>query len=1124
MDDLLLPSLADLADRALAGLGLAPHDQATRLIRLHTPLGPNLLLAEDLNAWEAVLPQPGPSAAELAGRLGLATSASRWSAGSAHFVHDSAQAGTRLVLHALCADATLEPESLVGLPALVELLCPDSLPGIDASLRPWHGHIAAAAWLGSDGGFARLRLVIEPWLAWLAQGQDARLHQGQTVPQVLDTVFSRRTGQALPNGSSLAPAWRWALADPDAYPQRSLCAQAHECDLAFVLRLMREEGLVAWWEHAGDATSDTLGAHTLVIADHASALPASAQATVRFTASDHTLGEDSLTQLVDTRRAAATRIALTSRDHRSGDASALGHRPVDTLVDSVTEDTPAEGAPDPVLADHPGAYAYPTLAHGQQRARAHAEAQQAASTRGLARGPWRRAQAGTWFTLAGHPRHGLGGLDPLAPPAGSGEFVVLAAQHRARNNLAADERARVWALDQVLAKALQAQGSEDPVARAALDGDPSRHPDADERLHEAALLLQPLDAPLRLAPGAQPAQDLFELHATDAFGSPEAMLDADVTAACTATAIVVGAGEAVHTDRDGRIRVQQHWQRGADASHRLTHPDGTDDAPAGPGSHTWARVGHWLAGANWGAVFTPRSGQEALLSHLGARLDRPLVLGTLYNGEGSPDAQCNSVVAGAARSSGNAPAWFPGTERPEDATELEGHAHDAVLAGWRSQALSTSAAGLGGCNQIVFDATPGQGRVELGSYSSPGEPTARLQLGHLLHQDGNQRLAPRGHGLDLSSPDHGALRAGSGLLLSAHARAPSTSTGQQLDCREPQDLLQTAQDLQQSLADTAQQHLARLSDEPAVAGGSAQNQTTQLPVQQGLHGLHESLAGTLTTSQGEAPTTTDPQASPAIDGGQGTVPAWSRPDLLLAAPSGVQMATPAHALFAAGTHFSSTAGQDINLLAQASHALAARNGLVLFTYGQPSNPTKPTSETGITLHAASGSVHLSLNSGAAHIAADQAIDITSTSANASVLSPTELHLVAGGAAVEIKGDTIELKAPSPIEVHAGMKNWTGAASADVNRLSLKSALGLNEPARYSQSVNVAALLGRKVSDQCVNARLTYRAFDAKGKLLAQGLLDAQGSTQPIYTDTPQKVRLSLGDGQWVKVSDADHGV
>src|SRR5699024_1750181 len=48
------------------------------------------------------------------------------------------------------------------------------------------------------------------------------------------------------------------------------------------------------------------------------------------------------------------------------------------------------------------------------------------------------------------------------------------------------------------------------------------------------------------------------------------------------SAIVVGAGEPVHTDRDHRIIVQQHWQRGQNAANRLDHPREAN-APADAG-------------------------------------------------------------------------------------------------------------------------------------------------------------------------------------------------------------------------------------------------------------------------------------------------------------------------------------------------------------------------------------------------------------------------------------------------------------------------------------------------------------------------------------------------------------
>jgi type VI secretion system secreted protein VgrG len=218
------------------------------------------------------------------------------------------------VVHALSTDAHLELKQLIGQPALLELLCQDSR----SELRPWHGHVVAAALVGSDGGLARYRLVIEPWLALLDRRVDSYVFQDMTVPQIIDEVLGDYGDQ-----TPLAPAWRWDLADSSVYPRRSLCLQYQESDLDFVLRLMREEGLVAWWEHTGDADGTTLGSHTLVLADHNAALAANRQSEVRFTASDHTLGEDSLTHWRDLQRVSSARVALQSWDHRS-----LSSRPV----------------------------------------------------------------------------------------------------------------------------------------------------------------------------------------------------------------------------------------------------------------------------------------------------------------------------------------------------------------------------------------------------------------------------------------------------------------------------------------------------------------------------------------------------------------------------------------------------------------------------------------------------------------------------------------------------------------------------------------------------------------------------------------------------------------------------
>ena len=186
---------------ALAAGGPLQHQ---RLLRLHTPLGPDVLVAERVDVDEAIAPHAVPLP------------------GAGEEPDDAPATGLRLVVHALSVDAHLALEPLIGQPALVELLTPHSR----TALRPWHGHITRAARLGSDGGLARYRLVIEPWLGFLAHRQDSWVFQDRTVRQIVEEVFAdyRAPGR-------LAPAWRWELADETVYSARSLCVQYQESDL-----------------------------------------------------------------------------------------------------------------------------------------------------------------------------------------------------------------------------------------------------------------------------------------------------------------------------------------------------------------------------------------------------------------------------------------------------------------------------------------------------------------------------------------------------------------------------------------------------------------------------------------------------------------------------------------------------------------------------------------------------------------------------------------------------------------------------------------------------------------------------------------------------------------------------
>jgi type VI secretion system secreted protein VgrG len=541
----------------LAALGGAP-TQKHRLVKLHTPLGPDVLLAERIDLHEAIVPTPEPEAG----------------------------AGFRIEVHALSTDAHLELKRLIGQPVLVELLTAASR----TQLRPWHGHVTEAAVVGSDGGLARYRLVIEPWLAFLGRRRDSWVFQDRTVPQIVEDVFADYQGMG-----TLVPEWRWDLADPEVYPRRSLCIQYQESDLDFVWRLMREEGLFAWFEHeAGDPAH-----HRLVIADHNGAFASNAQPRVRYTQSGAALKDDSLIRWERAAAVHTTSLELASWDYRG------------VVLRSAAETGSAAPVPELQAIDMPGVYAYESLEQGQRLARVQMQAIDGLRERVHASGPWRGAAAGTTFTLTDHPLHD--GLDDARD-----RHVVLHAHHCARNNLSADVRAQ-----------LQKRIGAEPERRLAND--------TDEPLHECRLVVQRAAVP--------------PVRATtrDAQGQPDARLNPRPTVHGLQTAIVTGEGGPIHTDRDHRIKVQFHWQRGERASHGLGAPEGDNNAPASDASGTWVRVGEAIAGANWGANFTPRVGQEVVVAFVGGDIDRPVVVGSVYNGAGQVDAQGNQIAAGAPR-------------------------------------------------------------------------------------------------------------------------------------------------------------------------------------------------------------------------------------------------------------------------------------------------------------------------------------------------------------------------------------------------------------------------------------------------------------------------------------------
>ena len=146
---------------------------------------------------------------------------------------------------------------------------------------------------------------------------------------------------------------------------------------------------------------------------------------------------------------------------------------------------------------------------------------------------------------------------------------------------------------------------------------------------------------------------------------------------------------------------------------------------------------------------------------------------------------------------------------------------------------------------------------------------------------------------------------------------------------------------------------------------------------------------------------------------------------------------PASSVYSAGNTISLVAAQDAQHLAQANHATAVKGGLVFYTYGKATDPSKPNQETGIQMHAASGSVNTQSQSGATRLTADKAVEVSSTIAMVRITAPNHILMTAMGAALDIQAGSITLKGPGKVEFKAAMKNIGGPGSASQS-LALKA--------------------------------------------------------------------------------------
>jgi type VI secretion system secreted protein VgrG len=160
--------------------------------------------------------------------------------------HEQISVPFHLHLDMASEDHNIDFASIVGQGATVTIAL------ADGSQRHLHGIVTRFAQGGRDDRFSLYRAELRPRLWLLSMNVDCRIFQNQSVPDIIEAVFSDLgfTDYTLQLSASYQPM--------------DYCVQYNESAFAFVSRLMESAGIFYFFTHED-------GNHTLVMADGSSA-------------------------------------------------------------------------------------------------------------------------------------------------------------------------------------------------------------------------------------------------------------------------------------------------------------------------------------------------------------------------------------------------------------------------------------------------------------------------------------------------------------------------------------------------------------------------------------------------------------------------------------------------------------------------------------------------------------------------------------------------------------------------------------------------------------------------------------------------------------------------------------
>jgi type VI secretion system secreted protein VgrG len=436
------------------------------------------------------------------------------------------------------------------------------------------------------------------------------------------------------------------------------------------------------------------------------------------------------------------------------------------------------------------------------------------------------------------------------------------------------------------------------------------------------------------------------------------------------------------------------------------------------------RVAQRSAGGGMGSKFLPRIGQEVLVQFLENDIDRPVIVGALYNGQGEgghlptpggkSDRDSDVAVFQSANdhrasgqgnlAGGNSPLWHGA------AADSAGHRNNAAQWGIRSKEFGGS-----GYNQLLFDDTDNQGRIQLKSSHAASE----LNLGHLIHAADNYRGSLRGTGAELRTDGYGTVRAGAGLLISSYKITHGA------DAREPAGdntagmaLLKQAVKLGETFSDAAKTHqtVAYASHLGAAEANSSRLDDKAAP----LKAMLTAASGMLSQESIDAAKAEAPKKPVAP--GDDKLPHSSDAIIAIAAKAGLGVLAGQNLQLANGETITLMSGQDTQFVTGGQ--MRVHSGQAIGLLGGAVKPGED--GVGLQMIAAKDAIDLQAQADVLNVQARDEVDIISANAHIDWAAAKSISMsTAGGANITIAGGNITVQCPGKIMIQAGKKSFDG---------------------------------------------------------------------------------------------------